>query len=96
MHHRWTRNQQGTAWTDRIQHGGSQYEDRQATSCGASAGSGGRIPTCYQPIASQPERQNPLSDGSTIMKTKHDWSRFDIMTDKQVHVAALADPDASL
>jgi putative transcriptional regulator len=28
------------------------------------------------------------------MKTKHDRSRFDIMTDKQVHAAALADPDA--
>jgi putative transcriptional regulator len=28
------------------------------------------------------------------MKTKHDWSRADAMTDEQVHAAALADPDA--
>ena len=27
------------------------------------------------------------------MKTKHDWSRFDAMTDEQVHAAALVDPD---
>jgi putative transcriptional regulator len=25
---------------------------------------------------------------------KHDWSRFDALTDEQVHAAALADPDA--
>ena len=35
-----------------------------------------------------------MSDGSTTMKTKHDWSRADAMTDEQVHDAALADPDA--
>ena len=28
------------------------------------------------------------------MKTKHDWSRADAMTDQQRHDAALADPDA--
>jgi len=28
------------------------------------------------------------------MKTKHDWSRADTMTDEQRHAAALADPDA--
>ncbi|HEY4042878.1 MAG TPA: helix-turn-helix domain-containing protein [Rhodopila sp.] len=28
------------------------------------------------------------------MKTKHDWSRLDAMTDQQRHDAALADPDA--
>lgn len=28
------------------------------------------------------------------MKTKHDWSRLDAMTEEQRHVAALADPDA--
>jgi putative transcriptional regulator len=28
------------------------------------------------------------------MKTKHDWSRADAMTDAQIHAAALADPDA--
>jgi putative transcriptional regulator len=28
------------------------------------------------------------------MKTKHDWSRADAMTDEQIHAAALADPDA--
>lgn len=27
------------------------------------------------------------------MKTKHDWSHADAMTDEQVHAAALADPD---
>ncbi|HTT81835.1 MAG TPA: helix-turn-helix domain-containing protein [Stellaceae bacterium] len=25
---------------------------------------------------------------------KHDWSRFDALTDEEVHAAALADPDA--
>jgi putative transcriptional regulator len=28
------------------------------------------------------------------MKTKHDWSRLDAMTNEQRHAAALADPDA--
>lgn len=28
------------------------------------------------------------------MKTKHDWSATDAMTDEQIHTAALADPDA--
>ncbi len=28
------------------------------------------------------------------MKTKHDWSRVDAMTEAQRHTAALADPDA--
>jgi putative transcriptional regulator len=28
------------------------------------------------------------------MKTKHDWSRADAMTEAQIHTAALADPDA--
>jgi putative transcriptional regulator len=28
------------------------------------------------------------------MKTKHDWTRADAMTDEQIHAAALADPDA--
>jgi putative transcriptional regulator len=28
------------------------------------------------------------------MKTKHDWTRADALTDVQVHEAALADPDA--
>ncbi len=28
------------------------------------------------------------------MKTKHDWSRADSMTEAQIHEAALADPDA--
>jgi putative transcriptional regulator len=27
-------------------------------------------------------------------ETKHDWKRFDAMTDEQRHAAALADPDA--
>jgi putative transcriptional regulator len=29
-----------------------------------------------------------------MKKTKHDWSRFDAMTDEEVRAAALADPDA--
>ena|SRR6516162_7291203 len=29
-----------------------------------------------------------------MKKTEHDWTRFDAMTDEQVHAAALADPDA--
>lgn len=28
------------------------------------------------------------------MKTKHDWSAADALTEEQVHAAALADPDA--
>jgi putative transcriptional regulator len=28
------------------------------------------------------------------MKTKHDWSRLDALTEEQKHSAALADPDA--
>jgi putative transcriptional regulator len=28
------------------------------------------------------------------MKTKHDWSAVDALTEEQVHAAALADPDA--
>lgn len=36
-----------------------------------------------------------MSDDGTMTKTaKHDWSRFDALTDEQVHAAALADPDA--
>jgi putative transcriptional regulator len=37
-------------------------------------------------------------NGGAIMKktpeTRHDWKRFDAMTDEQRHAAALADPDA--
>jgi len=36
----------------------------------------------------------PMSDGGIIMKTKHDWSRAETMTEDQRHAAALADPDA--
>jgi putative transcriptional regulator len=28
------------------------------------------------------------------MKTKHDWSAVDALTEERVHAAALADPDA--
>ena len=28
------------------------------------------------------------------MKTKHDWSRVDVLTEAEIHAAALADPDA--
>jgi putative transcriptional regulator len=28
------------------------------------------------------------------MKTKHDWSASDAVTDEEIHAAALADPDA--
>jgi putative transcriptional regulator len=28
------------------------------------------------------------------MKTEHDWSAVDALTDEQIHAAALADPDA--
>jgi putative transcriptional regulator len=28
------------------------------------------------------------------MKTKHDWSAADALTEEQIHAAALADPDA--
>ena len=29
-----------------------------------------------------------------MKKIRHDWSRADAMTDKEIHAAALADPDA--
>jgi putative transcriptional regulator len=36
-----------------------------------------------------------LNDGYITMKTgKHDWRRFDALTDAEVHSAALKDPDA--
>ncbi|MGD9617538.1 MAG: helix-turn-helix domain-containing protein [Alphaproteobacteria bacterium] len=35
-----------------------------------------------------------MSDDDTTEKTgKHDWRRFDALTDEEVHAAALADPD---
>ena len=36
-----------------------------------------------------------MSDESIMKKTgKHDWGRFDALTDEEVHAAALAVPDA--
>ena len=36
-----------------------------------------------------------MNDGNITMKTgKHDWRRFDTLTDGEVHDAALKDPDA--
>ena len=36
-----------------------------------------------------------MSDESIMRKTaRHDWSRFDALTEEQVHAAALGDPDA--
>ena len=39
-----------------------------------------------------------MSDGNTMKTTakptKHDWSRFDAMTEEERHAAALSDPDA--
>jgi putative transcriptional regulator len=36
-----------------------------------------------------------MKDADTTTKTaKFDWSRFDALTDEQVHAAAMADPDA--
>lgn len=36
-----------------------------------------------------------MNDANTMTKTgKHDWQRFDALTDEQVHAAALKDPDA--
>ena len=36
-----------------------------------------------------------MSDENTTKKTgSHDWSRFDALTEEQVHAATLADPDA--
>ena len=36
-----------------------------------------------------------MNDGNITMKTdKHDWRRFDALTDAEVHAAALRDPDA--
>src|SRR5258706_1397901 len=41
---------------------------------------------------------NPMNDDDTMNTTakpsKHDWSRFDAMTEAERHAAALADPDA--
>jgi putative transcriptional regulator len=40
-------------------------------------------------------KAGPMSDADTMKKTgKHDWSRFDALTDEEVHGAALADPGA--
>lgn len=36
-----------------------------------------------------------MKDGDTTTKAgKHDWRRFDAMTDGEVHAAAMRDPDA--
>lgn len=36
-----------------------------------------------------------MNDGNTTTKTgKHDWRRFDALTDAKAHAAALKDPDA--
>jgi putative transcriptional regulator len=36
-----------------------------------------------------------MGDADSMKKTgKHDWRRFDALTDEEVHMAALADPDA--
>jgi putative transcriptional regulator len=36
-----------------------------------------------------------MNDADTTTKTeKHDWTRFDAMTDAEVHAAAMKDPDA--
>jgi putative transcriptional regulator len=36
-----------------------------------------------------------MNDADTTTPTaEHDWTRFDAMTDAEVHAAALADPDA--
>jgi putative transcriptional regulator len=36
-----------------------------------------------------------MSDGNIMKRTeKHDWSRFDALTDAEVQAAALKDPDA--
>jgi len=41
---------------------------------------------------------NPMNDANTMKKTakppKHDWTRFDAMTEAQRHAAALKDPGA--
>jgi putative transcriptional regulator len=35
-----------------------------------------------------------MSRGSDEKVVEHDWSRFDALTDAEVHAAALTDPDA--
>ena len=41
-----------------------------------------------------PEKPDPTNSEGIMTKTvKHDWSRFDTLTDAEVHTAALADPD---
>src|SRR5439155_20152285 len=45
--------------------------------------------------SSQPGKPSPMNDGNITMKTgKHDWRRFDALTDAEVHAAALKDRDA--
>src|SRR5438552_3290904 len=40
-------------------------------------------------------KAEPTNDGNITMKTgKHDWRRFDALTDAEAHAAALKDPDA--
>jgi putative transcriptional regulator len=45
--------------------------------------------------ASYERRKYHVNDGNITMKTgKHDWRRFDALSDAEVHEAALKDPDA--
>jgi putative transcriptional regulator len=43
----------------------------------------------------QPGKPNLMNAADTMKKpAKHDWRRFDAMTDAEVHKAAMKDPDA--
>jgi putative transcriptional regulator len=46
----------------------------------------------------RPEQPSPMSADNTMKKigkpTRHDWSRFDAMTEAERHAAAISDPDA--
>jgi putative transcriptional regulator len=45
--------------------------------------------------ASYERRKYHVNDGNITMKTgKHDWRRFDALSDAEVYEAALKDPDA--
>jgi putative transcriptional regulator len=46
------------------------------------------------PLCPQHEPRKMIVPNGAQVKTKHDWSRLDAMTESQRHAAALADPDA--
>jgi hypothetical protein len=77
---------------------GSRYSRHYGSAQGATLAA-----SCLPPMpcgecvsaSSRPGRPSPMNDGNITMETgKHDWRRFDALSDAEVHAAALNDPDA--